>query len=268
MVDYRTSLVAVRSDPQWKRKMALGILIQLIPYVGLVWLIGWQMEYQRGVAWGDDRRLPEWSAFGRQAMLGLKAVVAVLPFSFALSLFTIPSSLAAVALLESGTDAGAGPGWVAVAAFIAGMVVLPIAITMLMVPLTSSVMLRVALYDSFESGFQYKEILRLMRERKKDLLRAWGFSAINAAISLGAMAGFFGLIWLVMVSLPGTWEQKIVSVLVLAVVAYLVYMAFALGLSVYLGLVNMHLFGSYGRAAYRLDEQRAAIANGLTNAST
>lgn len=267
MVDYRRSLSAVRTDPFWKRKLALGVLIQLIPYVGTVWMLGWEMEYQRSVAWGDDSRIPEWSGFGRQAMLGLKTLVALLPYSLALSIILIPASMGTGLLIASAANAGAAPEWPAVAAFVAGTVALPFAVALLLLPVTGSVMLRVALFGTFESGFQFKEILRLMREGKAELLKAWGYSALNTLISLGAMVVYFGVVAVVMIALPGEWEQKLLAVLLLGTVAYVVYIALALALSLYLGLVNMHLFASYGRAAYRLDEQRESVLGGPVGAS-
>ncbi len=68
----------------------------LIPYLGIVWMLGWEMQYQRNVAWGDDERIPSWSDFTGQALLGLKAYVAVLPYSLAISVITMPPLMAGI----------------------------------------------------------------------------------------------------------------------------------------------------------------------------
>ncbi|MGV8084497.1 MAG: DUF4013 domain-containing protein [Coriobacteriia bacterium] len=251
-----------------KSKLALGALIALIPYVGFVWVFGWQLEYQRNVAWGYDKPLPEWSGFSRQALLGLKALLAVLPYSLVMSLFIISPMMAASTALAFRAESAAEVQWPLVAMFIAAMVVFPMALGLLILPLTASTMLRVSLYGTLESGFEFKEIFRLMRERKPELRKVWGYAVLNAGISLGATIVFFGLVAVVMILLPGSWEQKLLPVLLLGALSYLVYIVLALALSLYLGLVNMHLFGSYGRVLYRLEEQQAELADGLTSAST
>ena len=85
LVDYRASFASTRGDSHWKRKLALGVVIALIPYLGIVWMLGWQMQYQRNIAWGYEGRIPEWSDFKGQVLLGLKGLLAVLPYSFVLS---------------------------------------------------------------------------------------------------------------------------------------------------------------------------------------
>jgi hypothetical protein len=257
VVDYRKGFAAIRKDPKWMRKIALGVLIALIPYVGQVWMLGWELEYQRNVAWGHDERLPSWSNFSGQVMQGLRAYVAILPYSLALCFVIIPAALVVPILVSmAGPSDSAG---VALGVTLGvGVAVVIMGLTVLIMPLTGSVMLRVALYATFESGFQLKDTWRLMRENKIDLRRAWGFSSINLGISLGAMVLYFGGVALVMVLIPGPFAQKALAVALLGLGAYVVYIFFALALGICLGLANMHYFGSYGRAAYRLDEVKVS----------
>ncbi len=140
------------------------------------------------------------------------------------------------------------------------------ALTILLMPFTSSVMLRVALYGTIESGFQLKEIWRLMREGKRELLRAWAFSTINIGITYAAMIAFFGFVGLLMVLVPGSAETKVIAVIALGIVGYFTYIFLGYALSLYLGLANMHFFGSYGRTAYRLDEARQPAPYALSQA--
>jgi len=254
VVEYRKAFAAVRNDPNWKRKIAVGALIALIPYVGMVWLWGWQMQYQRRVAWGDDTHISGWADFRGQALLGLKILVAILPYSLALSVVMTPPLMAGIFRFGAAAPSDPASSSLALAGGMAVWFIVFMGLTILLIPLTSSVMLRVALFGTIESGFQLKEIWRLMRENKTDLRRAWGFSTLNIGISYAAMITFFAFIGLVMALVPGSDAVKVIAVIVLGIVAYFAYMFFGTALSIYLGLVNMHLFGSYGRAAYGLQE--------------
>ncbi len=254
VVDYRGAFAAIRQDPKWLSKIALGVLINFIPYVGAVWLLGWQMEYQRAVAWGLDERLPGWSNFSGQAMQGLRAYVAILPYSLVLSLVMVPFML--VVPFIAGVTASSDPanaGIVIAISVVAGTIVL-VGGALLLMPLSSAVILRVGLYGTFESGFQLKETWRLMKEGKSDLLRAWGYGSANVFMMLIAVIAYFGLIALVIVLIPGTWDQKSAASLSLVLLGYFAYILLGSGFGLYLGLVNVHYFGTYGRTAYRLGE--------------
>jgi len=260
VVEYKRAFAAIRRDPQWKRKIGLGVLIALIPYVGAVWMVGWEMEYQRNVAWGDDETVPGWTDFSRQALLGLKGYVAVLPYSFGLSLIITPLMILAPLMGFSATDSGAAfDPWGLVLGVGATMLV-SMALLLLLIPFTSSAMLRVALYGTIGSGFEFKEIWRRMRSHRDELMRAWAFSAFNTGLSLAVMLLYFGALGLLIALIPGSWEQKAMLAFPLGGLGYVVYLCFGMALSLYLALANMHYFGSYGRAAYRLDEVREYYA--------
>jgi len=252
VVDFRRAFAAIRKDPHWKRRVALGVPITLIPYVGMVWMQGWQMEYQRSVAWGNDERLPRWS-FSSQALLGLKGFVAILPYSLILSLVLLPAVFVPIVLGAVAADSSASAPEVGIVFGFILPFVLVMSFTLLIIPLMNSAILRVALYGTFESGFQFKEILRLMREHKSELKRAWGFSAINVGISLAAMVAYFGLLALVAVLIPGPMRQSAGLIASLVFAGYFVYIPLGMALSLYLGMANAHFFGSYGRSAYGLE---------------
>lgn len=270
MVDYRRAFAAVRSDPRWKGKIALGALIALIPYLGAIWMLGWELDYERNVAWGQDERLPSWKDFERHAKLGLSGFVVSLAYSLALSVVVVPLAVLIYVpwVLTAVTgDAFPGPGFAAgIVAWALGLTV----ITLLALPFTASALLRVSLYGSIESGFQVKEIWRLMREYRSELLRAWGYTLLNWLLTLIAMAVvfalLFGIVALLVVGVaalskdspPGLLAVQIVAVFGLGTLAYVGSLFFTQVLGFYLGLVSMHYFGSYGRAAYHLDEARTS----------
>jgi hypothetical protein len=255
VVDYRRAFVAIRKDPKWMRKIALGALIAFIPYVGMAWVYGWEMEYQRSVAWGDDERLPGWSNFSGQAMQGLRAYVAVLPYSFVLAIVMVPLVFVVLALAGLSAYSDASSEGLFTILGMAAAVVVTLGITVLILPLSSSVMLRVSLYQTIGSGFELKEIWRLMRAGKHELLRAWGFSAINVAISVAVMISYFGLVFLVITRIPGFLGQNIGIALAVAAASYFGYAFIGMAVGLFLGLANMHYFGSYGRSVYGLADR-------------
>ena len=251
MVDYRASFASIRGDSHWKRKLALGVVIALIPYLGIVWMLGWQMQYQRNVAWGYEGRIPEWSDFKGQVLLGLKGFLAVLPYSLVLSAITTPLLIASMTYFSINLASNPVAAWTAYAAGLLLWWLLLMLLTICLMPFTGSVTLRVSLYRTVDSGFQLKETWRLMKAARRELLKAWGLSVLNMAITFGVALALTALVagaaWLAFAS-----QNLVVISLVLLGLPPISYLAL-LALSLYIGLSVTHLFARYGRAAYELD---------------
>jgi hypothetical protein len=267
-VSYKRAFTAFRKDAHWKRKIGLGVLISLIPYVGMVWMMGWEMQYQRRVAWGDDEHLPDWTDFKGQALLGLKGFVAALPYTLPISFVStivliVMFTVGAVAVPRDTASIGLG-----IAVAFAVWFLLTITLSVLIAPLTSSVTLRVALFGDLQAGFQLKEIWRLMRAGRSELLRAWGFSTLNLGMSTAVLLLFLGVVGLAIAHMPGSSEERALAILLVGNAAYLVYMVLGLTVSLFLGLMNMHLFGSYGRAVYELGEAQGRSEPGAPSGSS
>lgn len=261
MIDYRRPFVAIRKDPRWKRKIGLGVLIGLIPYVGLVWLLGWEMQYQRAVVWGQDECLPEWSDFKNQMQLGLYGIVAVMPYSLLASLVATPLSIfAAFAIAYSGSAEGDLAMVVGLATAGASFL-LTYVLVILMIPFSSAAMLRVAIYGSLGSGLQIKEILRLMREYRREVTRASWLCVVNMLIPLVEMAFGFGGLALLFFAGSAIDEAWTVPVIVLSsALLYLAFIVVGSGVGLVLGLANSHYFAHYGRVAYGIDAARISAS--------
>lgn len=91
-------------DEKWINKILIAGLIALIPIVGWIVLLGWQIEVIRRVIQGSDEPLPDWSGFGDYLMLGLQGVVIALVYSLPIILLTAPVAILS-AVLDS-SDAG------------------------------------------------------------------------------------------------------------------------------------------------------------------
>ena len=251
MVDYRASFASTRGDSHWKRKLALGVVIALIPYLGIVWMLGWQMQYQRNIAWGYEGRIPEWSDFKGQVLLGLKGLLAVLPYSFVLSAITTPLLVASMTYFSINLASNPKAAWAAYAAGLLLWWLLLMLLTVCLMPVTGSITLRVSLYRTIDSGFQLKETWRLMKATRRDLLKAWGLSVLNMAITFGVALTLTALVagaaWLAFAS-----QNLIVISLVLLGLPPISILSTWRSRSTSASRVT-HLFARYGRAAYELE---------------
>lgn len=74
-MNYGRAFSFVQEDPEWLKKVAIAMLIMLIPIVGQITVGGWALEVMRRVIKDEPEILPEWSEFSTYLMLGLKELV-------------------------------------------------------------------------------------------------------------------------------------------------------------------------------------------------
>jgi hypothetical protein len=58
-------------DENWLNKVLIGGLLQIIPIVGQLALLGYLFEVARNVAQGNPRPLPDWSDLGTKLVKGV-----------------------------------------------------------------------------------------------------------------------------------------------------------------------------------------------------
>jgi hypothetical protein len=274
VVEFARPFAAIRRDPRWLRKIALGALVNLVPYVGPVAVMGWSVEYMRRVAWGRDEELPEWSGIGKHALRGLWAFVAVMPYSAVVAVIATPVIMVlavatTIPISLSGPDAsaqfaGLAPWWFLsiLGATMAPTFVLSYAIT----PLTMSAVARVALYDRLEAGFEFREIFGSMKASRSTLLRAWGFSTLlGVLVTIPATAlGLLPMVASVSVLSAGSADDPALVVALLSLVAMPVGYAVLSVVGMVTGIASYHYWGRHAGAVYRLD----AAAGGAPAAAT
>jgi hypothetical protein len=264
MVEFGRPFVAMRKDPRWVRKIAIGALINLIPYFGAAAVLGWGLEYLRRVAWGSDEELPEWTHPGKLALRGLWAIIAVLPYSLGIAVIATPIIIAAVfasmvpifAASAGQAAPPAGPTMASFLVIVAGGALPMIVLGYLVMPFSSSTTLRIALYDRFEVGFEFREIWASMKASRPTLLRAWGFSvALGLIVFVPVLALTMAptLALTTIVSTPGSGEPLVASAAALLIPGVSLLMQAAVGfVGLITGVANDHYWGRHAAAAYGL----------------
>jgi len=81
-VDFTKALTYPFDDPDWLKKLGIGLLLSLVPVIGTIALQGWQLEIVKRVRTNHPNPLPDWdfgSMFSKGLILFLAWIVYLLP---------------------------------------------------------------------------------------------------------------------------------------------------------------------------------------------
>ena len=76
-------------DPDWLKKLGIGALLMIIPFIGWLVVGGWGIEITKRVIQHDPQPLPDWSDFGGYLVKGLQVFVIGLVYSLPIILVNI-----------------------------------------------------------------------------------------------------------------------------------------------------------------------------------
>jgi hypothetical protein len=76
-------------DKDWIKKLGIGALLMIIPFIGWLVVAGWGIEITKRVIQHDPQPLPDWSDFGGYLMKGLQVFVIGLVYSLPIILVNI-----------------------------------------------------------------------------------------------------------------------------------------------------------------------------------
>jgi hypothetical protein len=79
-MDFTRALIFPFDDDEWLNKLGLAVLIQFIPIVGSIALLGWSYEISRRVKQSDPVPLPDWQDFGGKLGQGFGLFIAGLVY--------------------------------------------------------------------------------------------------------------------------------------------------------------------------------------------
>lgn len=86
-MNYGRAFSFIQEDPEWLKKVAIAMLIMLIPIVGQITVGGWSLELMRRVIKDEPEILPDWSEFSTYLMLGFKELVVGLVYALPALIF-------------------------------------------------------------------------------------------------------------------------------------------------------------------------------------
>ncbi len=244
-------------DSHWLKKVALGAVIMLIPYVGTIAYVGFTLRYVRDVAWGRDTHLPDWKDFVEHLKTGLYGFVVAIVYSLPLTLLS--GVLIAIVVIGAGAALYAQSAAAIILAGIAFVVWLLLT-TLITGAVVWPAYVQVALYNSIQSGFDFKGLWARTRIHSKAYWSAFGKYALLSLVSLGATAIVFGVLFGAFgFAFYGNPDQAPVAMMLLYPLELIVMVPLAF-LTIPIGLMNAHIWGQYARVAYDLDAPVAATA--------
>jgi len=199
-------------DPNWVKKLLIGIVMLVIPFVGWLILYGYILRTVRNVARGSDTPLPEWDDFGGDLVLGFKGAVAGVVW--ALPGTILNGCTQAFSTLASRTEDTASLSALAVASLCFGCLsFLASVATNYVVPLPLS---RLAVSGKLSSAFALPDIFREVRHVGVPLLIvlvvSYGLGVVAVAGILLCIVGILatGLYaWLVQAHLWGQVRRRL-----------------------------------------------------------
>jgi len=227
-VDIGKAITFIFEDPQWLRKVAIGVGLTLvglifmpvlIGFVALPLVAGYTVLLIRNVMNGVEHPLPEWEDWGELFMLGLKLIVVQFIWALPLIILSTASSIPA-AFTE---NAGNAQGVLIALSALCGCLSFIVGILYALVePVITFLFAR---NGEFSAAFEFGKVFRLVRDNIVNIIVAVIISSV-----VGVALGLLGLI---------------VGTLAL-VIGLIVTLPAALFLS---ALVQMHLYGQVGREA-------------------
>ena len=196
-MDIGRAFAFVFDDRDWITKILLGALISLIPIVGQLVIMGYAITVLRNVKAGEERPLPDWSAFSSYLVDGLKFLVVTLIYAIPLIIIACPLMLVwLLPALAGGREelAGALAGIAAIAT--TGFACIAVLYGILMALLTPVLQIRYAETGQIAPCLKFGESIRYLTHNIGTIIVATllallvgnAVTAVLGAVSLGLLA--------------------------------------------------------------------------------
>lgn len=246
------ALTRVFGDPAWIKKTLIGAVVTMIPYVGAIWLMGYELHYQRAVVLGQGERLPEWKNFEPQAKTGLFAFIAGLVYSLPLSLLF--SAVAVVAIAGGIVTIAATENvlWLVVWGLVLFALLLVVGVVYGVV--LWPVYVHVQLHDTIESGFKLKEIYGAAQANS-----ATFWTVARRSIALGLLSTVFSMLVMgvglggAAVLVSGVISEDALVLFSLLITPLQLVAGFVIGIvTLPIAFATARLWGEYAGVAYGL----------------
>jgi hypothetical protein len=235
-VDAEKSFSFAFEDKEWITKLGLGALISMVPVLNFAWS-GYLVGIIRNMMNHAVEPLPAWDELDKKFTDGLILFAAGLVYALPILIpLLLPLGVVIFSGLSSGIrnmqDIGQSLTEAGGALFFCLLCVLLLYGLVLSV-IYPAILVQFAREGTFASCFKLNEALGMIRKNAAAFFAAWGLS-LAASIGVGLIVGF--------VNLVVGWVPCI---------GWIVGMVLALASSIYSMTVYAHLFGQFGRSAYK-----------------
>lgn len=230
-MDFGKAFTFMFDDPDWVRKLGIGVVVGLVAtllspiLIGLIpaiIILGYCLDVLRNVYNGREFPLPEWEDWGGFLARGFKLLVAFFVWLLPLILLSIPIFVGAALAGGQNSNSGAGAAFGALFIICASCLMLLWGLFVLLI--SPAIYIRLAVADRFGAAFEVGKLWALTRDNLGNVIIAILLTIVAGIIA--SIAGSLGFILLVigaLVTIPAAtlWQY----------------------------LVQAHLFGQIGRTS-------------------
>ena len=156
-MDIGSSFSYMFKDEDWIKKILIGGVVGIIPIVNFA-AIGYMIQIIRNVRDGQALPLPEWDEFGKYFVDGLWIFLIFLVWSIPIILVACLQGIGTAVLAEASEDAANAFG--VISACFSCVIVLW---ALLIAAVSPAILVRYAEIGEFMAGFQFSEILNIIR---------------------------------------------------------------------------------------------------------
>jgi len=217
-MDFGKAFTFMFDDPDWVRKLGIGVVVGLVAtllspiLIGLIpaiMILGYLLDVLRNVNNGREHPLPEWEDWGGFLGRGFKLAVAFFVWLIPFFLLSIPIFIGA-ALTDGQNGSGAGTAFGVL--FIICSSCLLLLWGLFVVLISPAIYIRLAVTDRFGAAFEISKLWALTRDNLGNVIIAILLTIVAAIIA--SIAGSLGFILLVigaLVTIPAAtlWQYLV-----------------------------------------------------------
>ena len=206
-MDFGKAFTFMFEDPDWLKKLGVGIAVglvgillspALIGFVPLIMLLGYTVDVVRNVMAGREYPLPEWEDWGGFLSRGFKLCAAIFLWSLPAILLTVPLAIGGAMTDQQGTGAEA----IGMTIMVCGSCLLFLW-ALFVTLLTPAIYVRIAATDRFSSAFEFGRIWAFTRDNIGSVIIALLLLIVVGVLaSVVALLGFAALICGVLITFP------------------------------------------------------------------
>lgn len=230
-MDFGKAFTFMFDDPDWVRKLGIGVVVGLaatllspilIGIVPAIIILGYCLDVLRNVYAGSAVPLPEWEDWGGFLARGFKLIVAFFVWLLPLFVISIPIFIGAALANEQGAGGGAGAAFGMLFILCASCLLVLWGLFVLLI--SPAIYIRLAVTDRLGAAFEVGKLWALTRDNLGNVIVAILLTIVAGIIaSIAGSLGFILLLIGALVTIPAAtlWQY----------------------------LVQAHLFGQIGRTS-------------------